>query len=97
MLASEWCPLRQREWFRAGTEPTAYCPEHTSPPDSDDSIGDRIVQLLKGIFNFSPASTWLEVLVWTAYVIPVAYLFFRPARPSKPTPVTASVPQATGA
>jgi len=52
LLASEWCPLAQREWFRAGTEPTAYCPEHTGPPDSDDSIGDRIVQLLKGIFKF---------------------------------------------
>ena len=61
------------------------------PPDSWYGV------LLKGIFNFSPASTWLEVLVWTVYVIPVAYLFFRPARPSKPTPVTASVPQATGA
>jgi len=52
LLANEWCPLTQREWFRAGTEPTAYCPEHTSPPESDDSIGDRIVQLLKGIFKF---------------------------------------------
>ncbi|HET7622796.1 MAG TPA: PBP1A family penicillin-binding protein [Gemmatimonadaceae bacterium] len=52
LLASEWCPLRQREWFRAGTEPTAYCPEHTGPPDSGDSIGDRIVRLLKGIFEF---------------------------------------------
>jgi penicillin-binding protein 1A len=52
LLASEWCPLTQREWFRAGTEPTAYCPEHTGPPDSSDSIGDRIVRLLKGIFKF---------------------------------------------
>ncbi|HET7622040.1 MAG TPA: hypothetical protein VFK39_09060, partial [Gemmatimonadaceae bacterium] len=52
LLASEWCPLRQREWFRAGTEPTAYCPEHTGPPDSGDSLGDRIVRLLKGIFEF---------------------------------------------
>jgi len=52
LLASEWCPLTQREWFRAGTEPTSYCPEHIGPPDSDDSVGDRIVRLLKGIFKF---------------------------------------------
>jgi penicillin-binding protein 1A len=52
LLATEWCPLTQREWFRAGSEPTQYCPEHTAPPDSDDSIGDRIVRLLKGIFKY---------------------------------------------
>ena len=40
--------------------------------------------LLKGIFNFSPATTWLEAVVWLAYVIPVMYLFFRPAKQSTP-------------
>jgi high-affinity iron transporter len=44
------------------------------PPDSWYGV------LLKGIFNFSPDSTWLQVAVWVAYVVPVAYLFFRPAR-----------------
>ena len=52
LLATEWCPLTQREWFRAGTEPTSYCPEHTSPPEADGSIGDKLVRLLKGIFKF---------------------------------------------
>ena len=52
LLASEWCPLKQREWFRAGTEPTQYCPEHAEPPDSEGSIGDKLVRLLKGIFKF---------------------------------------------
>lgn len=52
LLASEWCPLTQREWFRAGTEPTQYCPEHVQPPDSEGSIGDKLVRLLKGIFKF---------------------------------------------
>jgi high-affinity iron transporter len=31
--------------------------------------------LLKGIFNFSPATTWLEAIVWLAYVIPVMTIF----------------------
>ena len=31
--------------------------------------------LLKGIFNFSPATTWLEAIVWLAYVIPVMAVF----------------------
>lgn len=31
--------------------------------------------LLKGIFNFSPATTWLEALTWLAYVVPVMTVF----------------------
>jgi penicillin-binding protein 1A len=30
-LAGEWCPLRVREWFRAGTEPASPCMEHDAP------------------------------------------------------------------
>ncbi|GIG28653.1 iron uptake transporter permease EfeU [Cellulomonas marina] len=44
--------------------------------------------LLKGVFNFSPATTWLEAAAWTAYVVPTLALFVRsawggstPARP----------------
>lgn len=51
-LAGEWCPTTRLEWFRAGTEPTRYCEEHATPPDSEDSFGDKIVELLKGIFRF---------------------------------------------
>jgi high-affinity iron transporter len=32
--------------------------------------------LLKGIFNFSPQTTWLEAIAWVAYVIPVMALYF---------------------
>jgi len=31
--------------------------------------------LLKGVFNFSPAATWLEVVVWTMYVATVMAVF----------------------
>ncbi|AKT50517.1 iron uptake transporter permease EfeU [Arsenicicoccus sp. oral taxon 190] len=40
--------------------------------------------LLKGIFNFSPAMTVLEVTAWLAYVIPVMALFVTKVR--RPTP-----------
>jgi high-affinity iron transporter len=36
--------------------------------------------LLKGIFNFTPATTVLQAVAWVAYVVPVLYFFLRPAR-----------------
>jgi len=36
--------------------------------------------LLKGIFNFSPATTWLEAIAWTAYVVPVLLIFISTVR-----------------
>jgi high-affinity iron transporter len=57
------------------------------PPDS------WYATLLKGVFNFSPATTWLEAAAWLCYVIPVMVLFFRPARPSQP--VSQAAAQAT--
>ena len=47
--------------------------------------------LLKGVFNFSPATTWLEAAAWVLYVVPVMYLFLRSVRtprPAPPVPVT---------
>jgi high-affinity iron transporter len=58
----------------------------TIPPDSWYGT------LLKGTFNFSPATTWLEAIVWLAYVIPVMYLFFRPARKAAPAPAASTAP-----
>lgn len=49
--------------------------------------------LLKGIFNFSPATTWVEFTVWWLYVIVVGALFIRSLRAS-PTP--AARPAARG-
>ncbi len=36
--------------------------------------------LLKGTVNFSPATTWLQAIVWCAYVIPVMTIFVRVLR-----------------
>jgi high-affinity iron transporter len=52
--------------------------------------------LLKGTVNFSPATTVLQAVVYVAYIVPVGYLFFRPAKatasppPAAPAPVDAS-------
>ncbi|WZH50626.1 MAG: FTR1 family protein [Nocardioides alkalitolerans] len=50
--------------------------------------------VLKGVFNFSPQTTWLEATVWVLYVVPVMFLFLRAVRrrptgavrPADPTP-----------
>ena len=46
--------------------------------------------LLKGVFNLSPRTSVLEAVAWVAYVVPVLYLFFRPA---KSTPAPAAAPK----
>lgn len=46
--------------------------------------------LMKGIFNFSPNPTVLEVVVWLAYLVPVMFLFVRGVRtPTTPSAVPA--------
>ncbi|MCA1823875.1 MAG: iron uptake transporter permease EfeU [Mycobacteriales bacterium] len=53
--------------------------------------------LLKGIFNFSPATTWLELAVYVGYLVPTMLLFFRPPRePAPPFPPVMSEAAARG-
>ena len=40
--------------------------------------------LLKGVFNFNPVTTWLQLTAYVAYVVPTLLLFFRPARRALP-------------
>ncbi|SEP83667.1 iron uptake transporter permease EfeU [Microlunatus flavus] len=53
--------------------------------------------VLKGVFNFSPATTVLEAVVWTAYVVPVLAVFLTKARrraaaaPTGPAPKAATL------
>ena len=52
--------------------------------------------LLKGILNFSPATTWLEGAAWLLYVPPVMFFYLRsnrrtPTAAATPRPVRAAV------
>ncbi|KFF59680.1 high-affinity Fe2+/Pb2+ permease [Cryobacterium sp. MLB-32] len=48
--------------------------------------------LLKGTLNFSPATTWLELLVWLGYVVPTLTLFIAKSRRGRVQPAAASHP-----
>ncbi|MEP7347219.1 MAG: penicillin-binding transpeptidase domain-containing protein, partial [Gemmatimonadaceae bacterium] len=56
-LAGEWCPHRQREWFKPGSEPTEPCREHTSSPDDEwrielpEHLDSRVQSLLRQILR----------------------------------------------
>ena len=57
--------------------------------------------LLKGVFNFSPATSVLEAVVWVLYVVPVLTIFVRQglhrgAPAARPVPVAAPQPVASG-
>jgi len=47
--------------------------------------------LLKGVFNFSPATTWLEAIAWVVYVVPVLTIFITDVRRAdrRTAPITA--------
>jgi len=63
-----------------GLNALAFDVSATVPPDSWYGV------LLKGVFNFSPQTTWLEAVVWTVYVAVVLTLFLRPQRAKTPVP-----------
>jgi high-affinity iron transporter len=48
--------------------------------------------LLKGVFNFSPQTTWLQAVVWTAYLVVTMTLFLRGVRRrgAAPSPAAAA-------
>jgi high-affinity iron transporter len=46
--------------------------------------------LLKGVLNFSPTTTWLEVAAWVGYVVPTTWLFARTAWARGARPAQAS-------
>jgi high-affinity iron transporter len=56
--------------------------------------------LLKGVFNFSPDSTWLQVVAYLGYLVPTMALFLRrpqarPGTPDAPAPPVVDVTDRT--
>ena len=73
-----------------GLQTVAFDVSRHVPPDSWYGT------VLKGTVNFSPRTTVLEAVAWCAYLVPVAFLFWRTVRPAplarrtrsvEPTPV----------
>ena len=67
MLANEWCPVKKREYFKPGTEPTEVCNVHTEPLPPEEQMPidmgpqqpnpiergvDGIGKVLRKIFRF---------------------------------------------
>jgi 1A family penicillin-binding protein len=51
-LANQWCPVTQREWFRAGTEPTRECREHSAPlVERLEEFGRKVGRALKDLLG----------------------------------------------
>ncbi|MFI8892635.1 iron uptake transporter permease EfeU [Streptomyces paradoxus] len=67
--------------FLPGLTDKAFDISGTIPPDSWYGT------LLKGVLNFQPDPTTLQVTVWLVYLIPTLALFLAPARTTTPTPV----------
>jgi high-affinity iron transporter len=63
----------QEARFLPGLGDKAFDVSGTIPPDSWYGT------LLKGVFNFQPDPTVLQVVVWLLYLIPALALFLAPA------------------
>ncbi|MEO8829110.1 iron uptake transporter permease EfeU [Lapillicoccus sp.] len=68
----------QEAGFLPGLNNLAFDVSGVIPPDSWYGV------LLKGIFNFSPNTTWLQAVAWVLYVGIVLTLFLRPVKVTAP-------------
>jgi len=73
-----------------GLNSLAFDVSETVPP------GSWYGTLLKGTINFSARTTWLELLAWVAYVVPVLTIFIRTVRPARPRTSAVPVPAHSG-
>ncbi|MFE0171750.1 iron uptake transporter permease EfeU [Streptomyces sp. NPDC059002] len=81
----------QEAEFIGGLRDKAFDISTTVPPDSWYGT------LLKGVFNFQPDPTVLQVVVWLLYLVPTLAFFFAPTRPGSrdkaPAAGKATVPE----
>ena len=73
----------QEARFLPGLSSLAFDVSAAVPPSS------WYAALLKGTVNFTPVTTVLQSVVWVAYLLPVALLYFRPVTVSR-TPARAA-------
>jgi len=57
------------------------------------SSGSVLGTVLKGVFNFSPATTVLQAVAWTLYLIPTMWFFVRTAFRGTKAPTRAASPE----
>ena len=79
----------QEAGFLPGLNTLAFDVSAAVPPDSWYGT------LLKGVFNFSPATTVFEAVAWADYVVPVMYFFLRSVRRHSSTVRTVSPESST--
>ncbi|MEU6607638.1 iron uptake transporter permease EfeU [Streptomyces shenzhenensis] len=71
--------LQEANWI-PGIRDLAFDISDAIPPDSWYGA------LLKGVLNFQPDPTIVQVTVWLLYLIPTLTLFLRPSNPTKNAP-----------
>ncbi|MFD8590342.1 iron uptake transporter permease EfeU [Streptomyces sp. NPDC059637] len=76
VLAYGFHDLQEARWL-PGLADRAFDVSGAIPPDSWYGT------LLKGVFNFQPDPTVLQVVAWTLYVVPVLALFLAPQRAAR--------------
>ncbi|MFG2002753.1 iron uptake transporter permease EfeU [Spirillospora sp. NPDC048911] len=54
------------------------------------SAGDWLQTVFQGVLNVTPQITWLQLIMWAAYLVPVMYLFLRPTGTPSPKPAKAT-------
>ncbi|MFJ4675733.1 iron uptake transporter permease EfeU [Kitasatospora sp. NPDC088783] len=75
--------LQEADWI-PGLSALAFDISSTIPADSWYGT------LLKGVFNFQPNPTKVQVWVWALYLVPTLYFFFRRPAGSPPEPAQVS-------
>ncbi|GLW56073.1 iron uptake transporter permease EfeU [Kitasatospora phosalacinea] len=79
--------LQEADWI-PGVHAHAFDISSTVPADSWYGT------LLKGVFNFQPDPTKVQVWVWALYLVPTLYFFFRKPVGSPSEPAKAAAPEA---
>ncbi|WP_433473074.1 iron uptake transporter permease EfeU [Spirillospora sp. CA-142024] len=59
------------------------------------SAGDWMQTVFQGVLNVTPQITWLQLIMWAAYLVPVMFLFLRKPSTPKPAPAKTTEPAAS--